>query len=124
MRESTHQIVVQRGLQEEIAPPDIDSSFARPQQVVVISHITESRMILTLAFVGITVAMSIEKRVPLWKSNSLPSLLYSLDCGVSEDIAGSARPAANMEEYAKAYEMAVSVDNNTVRLRARPRMVA
>ncbi|KAI5359713.1 hypothetical protein Slin14017_G092740 [Septoria linicola] len=76
-------------------------------------------LILTLAFVVFTVAVSVEKEIPLWKSNSLPTLLYNVDSDVADSIVGFRRPAEKMEATAKSFEMAMKAEDSTLRLWAR-----
>lgn len=83
-----------------------------------------SLLILTLAFVALTVAQSVEKEIPLWKSNSMPSLVYSLDETTSQSISGHGRNGEDMEQYAKAFKMAMRATNGSLKLRARPRNTA
>ncbi|KAM3420598.1 hypothetical protein BST61_g3860 [Cercospora zeina] len=82
-----------------------------------------SLLILTFAFVALTVAQSVEKDIPLWKSHSMPSLLYSLDETISQSIAGHSRAGESMEQHAKAFEMAMRATGNSLKLRARPRNI-
>ncbi|GIZ44344.1 hypothetical protein CKM354_000754400 [Cercospora kikuchii] len=80
-----------------------------------------SLLILTLAFVSLTVAQSVEKEIPLWKSNSMPSLVYSFDETTSHSISGHGRTGEDMEQHAKAFEMAMRATSGSLKLRARPR---
>ncbi|PPJ56237.1 hypothetical protein CBER1_06383 [Cercospora berteroae] len=80
-----------------------------------------SLLILTLAFVALTVAQSVEKEIPLWKSNSMPSLVYSFDETTSHSISGHGRTGEDMEQHAKAFEMAMRATSGSLKLRARPR---
>ena len=76
---------------------------------------------LALFFVSITVVISSRRGAPLWKSNSLPSLLLGLNAETSQAMIGFSRSAQNMEKQGRLYDMAMSHDRDFARMEAKAR---
>ena len=68
-------------------------------------------LIFTILLLATTVLLSLKRQVPVWKSSSIPTLLYSLDKDTVAAIGQSGPRINKLEEKAEQYSMAVSNEN-------------
>lgn len=70
-----------------------------------------------LAFLVVTIVLSANKRMPTWKSSTLPGMVYSMDVATSTAIAARGPILQDMEKEAKRHVVAMSRDEDPWTLR-------